>query len=470
MNNVKKPKAAAQAAATPSAKTLRNRRKRQSRKQRNEIDREEAFIAGEMGNLGIGAIRTRSGKAINPADPRTDLLLRELGQTVGGRQAALKILHPCVEAANSVTKIPDGAVSTSVVMERRDEFEIAAPADATTTSNYNVLVVSNPFLISTQMVIRWLETQSVAPGDLESLLTGMYGENAVTARIYPNFETLTIGTNTYDRSILQADVLSPQIRGLDNSGISTYLKSIRRTYMGVTTELNASDLFNQGRVITGQWTPDIALSVNAPAAGGAYPIYEMLLPALTSSTIVQSDEFCRQAEAKTGSYVPIRPCSPQWDFSPSSEWREVWAVFPGGPDPTPNPEDTGRDLQLRGWSIAVDLWIGIAAQSTLRIKRLEGLEIVPSSASTFSPFATPALPDDIRAKMIISEFARKQPHAFPADFNDLGEMVSDILGGLMGALGSLGLPVISPIATASSKAFRGDPLGDVFSGLVGSLF
>jgi hypothetical protein len=202
-----------------------------------------------------------------------------------------------------------------------------------------------------------------------------------------------------------------------------------------------------------------------------FDIYAMQSPATSTSSIVSSDEFVRQAEAKSGAYLPLRPCAPQWDFSAVEETRAVAVVWPGHPVVPNSFELTGSvDLMLRGWSISTELFEGLDYRATLRIKRREGLEFVPAPLSLYSPFSTPALPEDLRAKQVLMEYCRTQPHAYPADYNELGTMLTDILDGVSSALGSLGIPIVSPFASAANRALRGDDLGSVFTGLIGGLF
>jgi len=241
--------------------------------------------------------------------------------------------------------------------------------------------------------------------------------------------------------------------------------------MGHTTDFDAADLTNQGRVVSGQWTPDVALTVNEhltagppPVVDEVYPTYEIVTPAVTISDIVSSDEFVREAEAKTGSYLPTRPCMPTWEFSPAQEFRNVEAVFPGTAE-LPGSSHDFSDLYLRGWCIGVEFWDGMHPTTNLRIKRREGLELIPAPKSIYSPFSTPALPDDLEAKQVINEYCRNEPHAFPADFNDSGKMLPNILGGVANALAGLGIPLISNVAGGLGNLMKG-PVGD----FLGSLF
>jgi hypothetical protein len=402
----------------------------------------------EAMQMGVGPNATASGLTPNPADPRNAYTTIQLGQTAGGRQAVLKMLHPCMEKCDTVTKVPDGAVSTSVVMERRDEFELSN--QTTSTTNWNCIVITNPLLSATQSVIQYDISQT--PSELQ--LWQAYSECVSTvpsSHAYPLWQTGDVGAFSYYYTNLVSTTLTPAIIA-DQTGaqLSALVKNIRRTYLGTTSELDASDLYNQGRLISGQWNPDLDMVTKEIKTGDVltdvFDYYKMQAPAMTSASLVQSDEKCREAEAKTGSYMPLRPCAPTFELTASAQFRRVDINYPGAGDEPVDPATDAADLGLRGWSIAVELWLGIDVRANIRIKRREGLEIVPAPDSTYGPFATPALPCDLRAKQILEEFCRNQPHAYPADYNDLGEMIPNILGGIADVIGGLGLPLISPVA------------------------
>jgi hypothetical protein len=89
--------------------------------------------------------------------------------------------------------------------------------------------------------------------------------------------------------------------------------------------------------------------------------------------------------------------------------------------------------------------------SSLRIKRNEGIELVASATSVYSPFSTPALANDIRAMQMVQEYSRREPHGYYADYNELGTLLQKILGGVGNAVQSLGLPILSPVGGALSR-------------------
>jgi len=163
--------------------------------------------------------------------------------------------------------------------------------------------------------------------------------------------------------------------------------------------------------------------------------------------------FSRQAEAKSGSYMPCRPSDPTVEFTPTSEYRYVGYTNAGTAlvQYVPPEGITPYDLWLRGWNVTVDNFMGLDMRGNLRIKTREGLEMETSTGSSYGPFATPALPRDDMAMEVLREYSRCEPHAYPAEFNDLGKMIPEIIGGLASAIENLGIPIISPIAGGVRK-------------------
>jgi len=418
--------------------------------------------------------QTRTGRKPNPADPRT-ILSTKLGSTPKGSCAALKILHPCGEFDLSKVKIPDGAVSTSVSLERRDEYEISVPTTQGTATSWTCLVIHQPFLTHRDLVLRWPNNVTPTEAQLNDMITRINVANIydvvpgqVQGAIYPTFDQTSNlsgapATSPYtvvEYSILTSATLTPALLA-DNNAATTLMKDLRRSALGYTTDLDASELYNQGRVISGQWTPSITLGTNASTilvdapggqsqvdvVGSSYDTYVYTIPAVTTSTIVSSDMFRRQAEAKYGSYMPIRLCTPTVDFTTTEEYRQIEPAYYVQSDPDSSTlQQHANDLWLRGWSVGVELWLNLDPHAELRMKVVEDLEVEPAPASTFSPFMSPGYPQDDRALAVVREFSRISPHAYDADFNRLNKLATNLLNGLAGVVSNLGIPLLSGIA------------------------
>ncbi|APG76554.1 capsid protein [Hubei noda-like virus 8] len=392
---------------------------------------------------------TRSGFKPNPADPRTFDAFTNLGNTSTGRAAAQKILHPCEEGAQPFVRFPDGAASITTAFERRDEYMISR--QYTADSNMNILVVHLPFLRYNRLVIQWDSSQSPTDYDLQTVFT----EALTGVAIYPSWNTKTTGDTsdqiTYYTTILSPNVLTPGGGGTPEAARS-YLRNVRRVYYGSTQDLDASSLYDEGRVVAGQWSPDVVLGINRARDNTVQnSCYRLSVPALTSESIVQSDAYRYQALAKTGCYMPLRPSDPDVQFSGASEQRPLEIAFHQSGNITGN-LTTVDDIWLRGWNIGVELWTNIDYRANLRYKTCEGLELSPSANSLYSTFEGRGYPRDDRALSVIREFARSQPHAYPADFNDKNLLWGQLIRGLGTALSSLGLPILSQVAEPVAHA------------------
>jgi hypothetical protein len=379
-----------------------------------------------------------------------------------GRRAALKILHPCMEEMNAVIKVPDGSLSTSISMERRDEFEVTS---GLTIGSWNCVVLGFPFLVARHIVLRWSAT-TVTTEQLYNAVQFALDITGDATIMYPTFRAI----GSIDVTMLGSATLTPAIQNSPVSSISSLVRSVRRSCLGTTTELNSSALTNEGRVVTGQWSPDISLSILPTSADPPlyYDTYRVEIPAILETEIVSSDQFCRQAEAKTGSYVPVRPISSGLDITPSQEWRLLSGIVAGATPATIETLTDHKDLYLRGWCVTSEHWSGLNPLASLRIKVREDLEVVASPDSIYSPFSTSGLPDDTRARSIVQEFSRTQPHGYPSDFNDLGSMLGNIIGGVGDAVKGLGIPILSDIAGTVSDVAKG-PIGGLLGGLLGGL-
>ncbi|APG76932.1 putative capsid protein [Hubei permutotetra-like virus 6] len=437
-NGVKKP-LTPQQVANRKAKNARRRERRKNKLAESQV-------------MGLTPMMFRGGEAgLNPADPRSETSVLQMGSTPSGRTAALKVLHPNMEACQMVVKFPDGAVSTSVSMERRDEFEIPPFPPTVSTDKWDCIVMHLPFLVGRQGVIKWNSTLTTpSEATLQRVVQVLLENIGSPDRQYPLWYAYTADGIPFLISILSSSVLTSGVAYSGVSGLSLYAKSIRRTCLGVTTDLDASDLYNNGRVVSGQWTPDVTTArhdttdIVTGFVMHTFDIYQMQVPAVTTSSIVSSDEFSRQAEAKTGSYMPLRTCSSTINMTPVQQWRNLAIELPGVDADTITSSNC-NDLFLQGWSIGVEYWSGLSNQANLRMKVREDLEIVPSPDSPYSPFATPAYPDDVRARAVIQEFSRKQPHAYPASYNENNILLKKLISAVGEVVEDLGLPILSPL-------------------------
>lgn len=375
------------------------------------------------------------------------MAVMQLGSTVQGRKAALKILHPCGERMTEAAKYPDGAFTSSVVMERRDEFEIDNKITAGGTPDWNCVIVDLPLLKATQVAIQWLITTDPTEAELVNVLQIVLSQSNTSGPfLYPDWGPVTVNSKSFAATILISSTLSRNLASINPTLLDAdgYFREVRRTYLGSTIDYDAPSLTDQGRVIAGQWAPDIVLDNVLVLDGSSNePAWRIDPPPMTSSAIVQSDLQVYQARSKFGLYMPVRIFSPTIEPTPATAQELSVIVNSSLGIPAFRPADITAaglltDLALKGWNSATSLWLNISHDTVLRLKRKEGIELVPAGDSVYSPFSTPALPDDLKARAIMREYSRMEPHGFPADYNELGGLFADIVDGIGGALQSLG--------------------------------
>lgn len=295
--------------------------------------------------------------------------------------------------------------------------------------------------------------------------------------------------------------------------------TVRRTYCGITVDFDANTLTDKGRLISGQFAckfakhefdtlqatkkplnnrviqvfrnksnPKItesfvavtadalgdptatdagsledALYDNSLDVGAAAPVVSTVthysiegLP-VTETQLTQMDSKVRQAEAKCGDYIPHRYWEPVFNNTAARD-RGLFGLLRSterNVDPSGTKTPTNFNIPLEGWGIHQSFWLDMHATSSLRVKRREGIEINTSAASDYSPFATPAYPSDARALTVFREFCREQPHSFESNFNSLGGMLSNIIGGIGSVLRNLNIPIVSDIAEVAQPILQG---------------
>lgn len=444
---------------TSNAKTLRNRRRRQRRR---KTAQQRQMALSDYVFPGIAPPQLRDGTMGNPVDPRTSRTVRQMGQTALGANWALRALHPCGEGINIVPKIPDGALTDSVILERRDEFNIKYPSvwDAKTYTTWNVIIINLPVLKTPIIAIAYQD--SVGEMDLQTAwidALAHFGDR--TMETTTDFDA-TYVYPSWHKSAQNAGIAITilNMANLDKNkaaiSMSNEFLTIRRTYEGTTMDFDANALTNKGRLISGQIASDLSketIDIVPDSTKGLTETQSAYIYAdvpLTETEMTQQDSKVRQAEAICGDYAPCRFWEPVFNNSTSKDVAAFDSIDPNGKDQFVTAAKTNINIPLYGWGIKVNYWLSIDNTSSIRIKRREGLEMNTSSTSDYSPFSTPAFPRDDRAQTVFREFCREQSHSFDANYNSLGGMLKDIISTIGGVLGNLGLPVISDIAKAAT--------------------
>uniref|UniRef100_A0AAT9JQ45 Capsid protein n=1 Tax=Cryptotermes secundus permutotetra-like virus 1 TaxID=3133505 RepID=A0AAT9JQ45_9VIRU len=244
----------------------RQRRRRKRDKERSKKNRAIVRDLGRMAIAGGSVVTPRN----NPADPRTSRSLYQLASTPTGVSWVIRHLHPNGEGVGGGLKVPDGAYSASIALERRDEFELKTPLKDDT---WTLVLFCLPVLYGHTVAFVPVSTLSSA-GDLlydqlsELLTVLLVNPNSTQYEqaTYPSWLELSItdGLGGYF-SILQSGNYPS---GSTPSGTGKqHFRDMRRSFCGMTCELNAPALSDQGRIIAGQFAPDVEvkqLSTYAP--------------------------------------------------------------------------------------------------------------------------------------------------------------------------------------------------------------
>lgn len=408
---------------------------------------------------------------MNPADIRSAAALRELGNTPAGRNWSIKYIHPCGEGLDCAVKTPDGASQLSVSMERRDDYLLKFTGDITKESTWTCLVIHMPFLCLDRLALAWGQTMSPTEDDLNTVVSEAiekydWNDPSFNKARYPDWASATPreGVIVYYQ-ILQPSVLFPTTieSGHDLASVTHTTREIRRVYYGSTTDLDANDLTNQGRITAGQFPPNIAKRTQthhrdvkgAGAEGEVVSVVEVEkdiwmwnLPPFTTNDITQQDRKSYQAEAKDGLYSPCRTWNEKNSYTAIAGGRYVHAIWGNSEaaDETNFIQAERVDFALEAWGCMVELYEGISTSANLRLKIREGLELQPATHSPYQPFQTEGWAQDDVAMVVAREFSRTSPHHYIADMNHSNGLLGGLLGGLGRAIGNLGIPIISDIA------------------------
>lgn len=396
-------------------------------------------------------------------DPRASKTIRQLGQTNLGSNWVIRALHPCGEGINIVPKIPDGALSDSVVFERRDEFDIRFPTGDPfkVGGTWSVMIISMPFVKTPLAAVAY--TTDATPDQIKAGFLNIIAnsgdaslpDNVIYDKEY-QYPSWKIDQTNIPNVAMTICSMANLDQGISADNMSDTFITIRRTYMGTTMDFDANDLTNKGRLVSGQIAADFAKReldiIDTASTANPKPViatqtclYLSDLP-YSETLLTQEDLKVRQAECKEGDYSPNRFWEPVFLNSASKDACVIQPGNPGGSDSRVNAPQQNLNIPLLGWGFQISFWLGIQDTSSIRIKRREGLEMNTAPVSAYSPFSTPAYPRDDRAQMVYREFCREQKHSFPASFNSVGGMLKDIVSTISNVLQSLNLPLVSEVA------------------------
>jgi hypothetical protein len=259
---------------------------------------------------------------------------------------------------------------------------------------------------------------------------------------------------------------------------------------GLTVNLNASALTNQGMVLVGQYgdkptfTPDERWVITTD--GGEHPnipigpvIKFVDIPTSTDELFAKDPQAARMP-ARYGAYMPLKFNDP---VSLYEESRTATTLSPDGVIENGSGYEVGyplvfSTLDANGVSTpnflklshsgdftevltstgttnmqsGVVIFTGLSPSVSIDIKFVAGLEVVATSNSDWIGFMDTPVQDDETAQKQVHAVQRRLPSGFPASYNSLGTLITTVLP----YLGSLASKVVKGwydrFTTSASRA------------------
>lgn len=219
--------------------------------------------------------------------------------------------------------------------------------------------------------------------------------------------------------------------------------AVRTTYKGVTVDLDAPSLSDQGWIYAWQGARH-----NQPTRivnqSGAHTQVDFHIP-LTETELIALDRGTYRGRAKDGAYVPLRFVNPvhEWQSTDyprrapdGSSAGNILAYTIKSPDGTSaifaNPTDPvqGSDRyassHVDNTQTGVIIVRGISGAAKLRLKLCFGEEQACKSTSPLAATMSPSPLVDSRAMKRVAMIQHHLPLAYPADHNSLGGILSVI--------------------------------------------
>lgn len=486
-----------------SAKTARNRRRRQRKAAAMKTRFVNVFEEAVDGKVERRYVRGRG----NVADPMyssaalVDGKRIAFGSTENGRAWVRNFLHPG-EIVPGVVGFPDASANPAARLSTMDSSSYSIPNFGTIADTWNFNQYVLPTEELTIFTVAWFK--GVPEPSAKTLARGL-GLYAVTsAGTYPD-KSITISTanaanydwQSYSDGETPAHEYSACIRSVRGIGyrlrtgdrgtpkIADNADKWRPLWMGITGHYDAPALTSQGTIWAGQVSTDFNklthtwdVSITEGEGDAAKVSSKNLVETYNLVDLPLSTEDLMQADSKAithniygedgGIYIPLRSsnaenpyvsltASVDWDEMPPSNTVATGVIrFDGlGTDSTISPVDTPSHYPV---SISSFLMCGCAfvrgidKSGTWIVKSEYSVQATCDRDSAYFPFVTPGAVLDVAALQAAAIISQQMPTAFPAKYNDFGEIlkvIGDVVKGVTGVAGALkntGIPVISDIA------------------------
>lgn len=390
-----------------------------------------------------------TNKKVTLAD-HLDLRNLPLATTPGGKNFALKALHPS-EHTIKAARVPGG-----------NKMSVAIHMDAVGT-------FSVPDLLKTHSGNMWRITQSpnIACPCLVECLTSDYAPVV-------NYDFMN---SALGGQVMGANPGCTQLDGFFENNIAGKIREYRITSQSVTVELVAPALADQGTIIS-------AITDNPPQTfsfvyQGATPndpislqpdIHLFKKPPTDDKLLLGANTYT--GKARDGVYQPLKISSFKWRnardpaffantdddetyrYNVSYQDTLQWPIYCNNTDSTFwNKTPVWPKMCGNLWGITY--LKGMSNDASIRVRVRQVMEITAPVSTVYAPLLEPALPPDELAMKMYFEISSKLADGYPASYNDLG-WLKDLIGKMAKAFSPLvdpalsiasNLPVVGPVVS-----------------------
>jgi hypothetical protein len=368
------------------------------------------------------------------------------GLTPHGKDFALRVLHPNDDTTEGGVFVPDSVSVGRAVFENRHSMVLSSPSGLV-GDNWDIEILTLP-VPDVPLVYRTKASDSP---------TWSYWKAAGN-----NSGTIPAGLFQPGNTAhpLAAPVLTPKL-------ISD-TDQFRQAFKGLTIVMNSSSLHNEGYVTAGQWGDQGKLTELYPHYGSGTAsqriahMYFEDIPDSPDEIVIKCGQ-AGQWEAKKGIYMPSR-----YDKSTnemSSGFENDWE------DPDRNITRIGAPILLQGSNATVDtinyrsdvvffndvnsqivctagrtnqslgcaIFTGLNKSAQLICKVRSGVEVCPTSQSSWAAFGESNVPMDENAIKLVSQVQARLPVVFEHKYNSAGLLLP-----LVARIAATVLPSIMP--------------------------
>jgi len=435
----------------PSKNALKNRQRRERRKQQ---------MATLLSNSGLGLVgESSSNKLMQSVRPNAKVKL-----SVSSRKFIETKINPCGDGniAHGDARTPDGSTTKSVPSQQVYTFQVSNPtSDANDT--FCVYIYQLPFLqhlgfmvaINTKIKVLLSE-----PDTWNKLL------DTLSAAASIQNDWLSFELDGSNKCWVKWLVASGQSGVPYNQDLSDTIVSWHLTSRSGTVEPTPSNLINEGSLIGSSFPPDFsdtniqfetytpiyttrmkkslmkANKLVEPATNATVACTQLILPLPVANDLVSADPKSKTLPFKEGAYSITRQVAKVNNWIDASEARPMVMLAQGAATPFQvqhTSENFLTDLFDPSYSINILLIEAIDANSSFLYTVHTYSEFQASPHSTIAQFTSASPKADEQALVVCHDLSQKLDSMYPSSYNKkgiLGELATSLLGGV---------PVVGPI-------------------------